>query len=140
MCFCFTEGDYHDTLTPFNPCVWKGWKRRERGEWIPGTTPLVAIALIDIAVNIVWRERERERQKERQIFSQFGKIFLSLFEQVYFNIERTVCEIYIKYSHSSSKWRQCRDPAAPQQFPPPTSTAGTRSHQRCSADMAGKLP
>jgi len=29
---------------------------RCRDEAIPGTTPLVAIALIDIAVNIVWKE------------------------------------------------------------------------------------
>lgn len=32
----------------------------EKGEEIPGTTPLVAIALIDIAVNIVYEETERK--------------------------------------------------------------------------------
>lgn len=45
-----------------------------------------------------------------------------------------------KYLHSSNIQRQWRGPAAPQQFPPPRSSAGRGWPQRCSGGKEGRRP
>ena len=84
-----------------------GTTRRDRmkGGEIPGTTPLVAIALIDIAVNIVCKEEETKAE-----FNTFQELPFFPPHPVYWHVGP---QILTQQQHIKTMQRPCSTPAVP---------------------------